>query len=168
MFHQLTNSSTALKWRLQFWAIQKMSLGKSSFTNSEEFCLMHLSFIRWTIIPLRWGTAGPSTRVLGPKLQEFPFLSRLHVSTLDSTSNTKQGIFEPELVLPSNGYPPNDDGATEDHHEPDADNAPGRVVERQRVVENRILDGAEVAQVVHPGAVEVETRVLDHSSFRQS
>ena len=54
-----------------------------------------------------------------------------------------------------------DDGDAEHHHEADTDGATGRVVERQRVVENGILDRAQPDHVVHSGRVKVEARVLD-------
>ncbi len=63
---------------------------------------------------------------------------------------------------------PNDDCASEDHHESDSDDSSGRVIERQRIVEDRVFDGAQVAQVVHARAVEVESRVFYHSRFGET
>ena len=63
---------------------------------------------------------------------------------------------------------PDNDSAPEDHHEPNANDTSGRVVERQGVVENRVLDGAEIAQVEHARAVKVESRVFYHSRFGET
>ena len=53
----------------------------------------------------------------------------------------------------------NDDGRAEDHHEADADDPTGGVVEGQRIVEDGVGDASHVVQVVHAGAVKVEPEI---------